>query len=234
MVDDTLAMGLRWWAGAAGRVTSTLLTGAGGRTAGLLTVLSALALFFLSALLITACGDGDSEPPTPVTPAPTPAPPPAPEPMPSRVPANLRVSESDEDFIEWTWDRVEGASGYRVQFSLDDDFTDADEIIARGRRAERVSAAGSSAYGGAPACAICVRRPRGRGVQRVVRGGARPGVDYACCPQCGQGGARCVVRGDERSDLELRGELALRCAPERLVWRRDGWPRTHHPPGTQP
>ena len=34
-----------------------------------------LALFRLSALLVTACGDGDTELPTPVTPAPTPAPP---------------------------------------------------------------------------------------------------------------------------------------------------------------
>ena len=34
-----------------------------------------LALFLLSALLVTACGDGDTELPTPVTPAPTPAPP---------------------------------------------------------------------------------------------------------------------------------------------------------------
>ena len=90
-----------------------------------------LTLFLVSALLVTACGGGDSEPPTPVTPAPTPAPPPpAPEPLPS-VPANFRVSASGGDFIEWSWDPVEGASGYRVQFSLDDMFTDADEIIAR-------------------------------------------------------------------------------------------------------
>ena len=95
--------------------------------------LLALVLFLLSALLVTACGAGDGEAPTPVTPAPQPAPPPppAPEPTPSRVPANLRVSASGEDFIEWSWDVVEGVSGYRVQFSLDEDFTEDDEIIAR-------------------------------------------------------------------------------------------------------
>ena len=109
------------------------------------------ALFLLSALLVVACGDGDSA--TPVAPAPVPAPPPppppAPAPTPSRVPANLRVSASGEDFIEWTWDPVAGASGYRVQFSLDDDFTDADETIARAAAQNayrRTLAPGAEAY----------------------------------------------------------------------------------------
>ena len=79
--------------------------------------------------MLGACGDGDGGMETPVAPSETPAPP-APAPTPSRVPANLRISASGEDFIEWSWDVVEGVSGYRVQFSLDEDFTEDDEIIA--------------------------------------------------------------------------------------------------------
>ena len=110
-----------------------------------------LGLFLLSALLVTACGDGDSETPTPVTPVPTPPPPPpppAPEPPPS-VPENLRVSAFGEDFIEWSWDVVEGASGYQVQFSFDDNFTEDDEVIARAAAQNayrRMLAPGAEAY----------------------------------------------------------------------------------------
>ena len=43
----------------------------------------------------------------------------------------LRISDSGSDFIEWSWTPVAGASGYDVQFSVDEAFTDADEIIAR-------------------------------------------------------------------------------------------------------
>ena len=69
----------------------------------------------------------------PVAPTETPAPP-APAPTPagslqtsgSRLPAKISS------------DAVEGASGYRVQFSLDDSFTDADEIIARAAAQNRI------------------------------------------------------------------------------------------------
>ena len=52
-----------------------------------------------------------------MTPAATPPPPVAPA-----APANLKVSETGEDFIEWTWDRVAGAAGYIAQFSTDSRF----------------------------------------------------------------------------------------------------------------
>lgn len=86
-------------------------------------------LLFLSLLLAAGCGNGEDVAPIPVTPVPPPPPPS--QPAPSRVPANLRVSASGEDFIEWSWDAVEGAGGYRVQFSENEVFTDADEVISR-------------------------------------------------------------------------------------------------------
>ena len=112
----------------------------------------------LAALLIVGAGcgggtDGTSvAPPTAPAPtpppAPTPTPPPAPEPP--GVPSSLRVSASGEDFVEWTWNAVEGADGYDVQFSLDKMFDSADEII--GRTADQTSyrrqplPAGSTAF----------------------------------------------------------------------------------------
>ena len=60
------------------------------------------------------------------SPAPVPAPP---APQPPSAPLNLRVSASGEDFVEWSWDPVAGATGYEVQFRFDGAFTDTDEII---------------------------------------------------------------------------------------------------------
>ena len=112
----------------------------------------------LAALLIVGAGCGGGADGTPVAPptaptptpptAPTPTPPPAPEPP--GVPSSLRVSASGEDFVEWTWNAVEGADGYDVQFSLDKMFDSADEII--GRTADQTSyrrqplPAGSTAF----------------------------------------------------------------------------------------
>ena len=49
------------------------------------------------------------------------------QPMPPATPANLRVTDRGEGYVEWTWDAVEGADGYDVQYSLDDErFTDQD------------------------------------------------------------------------------------------------------------
>ncbi len=50
-------------------------------------------------------------------------------PPPPNAPANLRVSATGEDFIEWRWDAVAGEAGYEVQFRLDDEFTESDEVI---------------------------------------------------------------------------------------------------------
>ena len=105
-----------------------------------------LILFLGAGLFVAACGDEDV--PTPTAPAPTPpAPPPAPAPEPEpepeptpeppAVPVGLRISASGVDFIEWSWSAVEGVSGYDVQYSANEAFTDEDEEIAR--TAEQIS-----------------------------------------------------------------------------------------------
>ena len=114
------------------------------------------------------CG-GDSSPttaPAPAPPAPAPAPPaPPPVPVPPGVPSGLRVSASGAAFIEWTWSAVEGANGYDAQFSTDEAFTDADEVIARAAgelsyRREGL-AASTSAY-------LRVRAASGTGDERIT------------------------------------------------------------------
>ena len=50
----------------------------------------------------------------------------APEPELPATPANLRILNTGSDYIIWTWDRVAGASGYEVQFSLQAVITDSD------------------------------------------------------------------------------------------------------------
>ena len=50
----------------------------------------------------------------------------APEPELPATPANLRILNTGSDYIIWTWDRVAGASGYEVQFSLQAVITDTD------------------------------------------------------------------------------------------------------------
>ena len=84
-------------------------------------------------ILTPGCGGDEAPSPTVPAPAPTPAPPSTPEPeAPSpRVPTNLRFSASGGDFIEWSWDAVEGVDGYRVQFSENEAFTEADDIVLR-------------------------------------------------------------------------------------------------------
>lgn len=128
-----------------------------------------LILFLGAGLFVAACGE--EEVPAPTTPAPTPpptpepTPPPAPEP--TAVPSGLRVSDSGADFIEWSWSPVEGASGYDVQYSANEAFTDEDEVIAR--TAEEISyrktglAAGTTAY-------LRVRSAAGMGEERVTSG----------------------------------------------------------------
>ena len=105
-----------------------------------------LILFLGAGLFVAACGD--EEVPTPTTPAPpppaptpTPPPPPAPtpepDPDPPATPVGLRISASGMDFIEWSWNAVEDVSGYDVQYSANEAFTDEDEVIAR--TAEQIS-----------------------------------------------------------------------------------------------
>ena len=89
-----------------------------------------LALLLGAGMMISACGD--EETPAPTTPAPPPPapPPPAPEPTPEptgpATPENLRESGKGSDYIEWSWNAVEGALGYQGQFSTDSTFEPAD------------------------------------------------------------------------------------------------------------
>ena len=43
----------------------------------------------------------------------------------------LRISASGSGYIEWSWNPVEGADGYEVQFSPDETFAEEDEIVVR-------------------------------------------------------------------------------------------------------
>ena len=112
-----------------------------------------LILFLGTGFFVAACGDEEVPAPTtpaPPPPAPPPAPEPEPEPEPPAVPTGLRVSATGMDFIEWSWTPVEDVSGYDVQYSANEAFTDEDEVIARS--AEEISyrrdglEAGTSAY----------------------------------------------------------------------------------------
>ena len=108
-----------------------------------------LTLLLGAGMMLSACGD--EEVPSPTTPAPTPPPPPAPAPEPApepepepepapeapAEPVGLRISDSGEDFIEWSWSAVDGVSGYDVHYSENEAFTDEDETIAR--TAEEIS-----------------------------------------------------------------------------------------------
>ena len=69
-------------------------------------------------LALTGCGDDDSSTTTPApAPAPSPSPaPPAPDPV--GVPGGLKVTATGSDFLEFTWEAVEGATGYEIQLSL--------------------------------------------------------------------------------------------------------------------
>ncbi|MDE2753113.1 MAG: fibronectin type III domain-containing protein, partial [Gemmatimonadota bacterium] len=117
---------------------------------------------------LVGCGGDGAAPTTAPPPAPTPtppAPPPPPPPVPPAAPSGLRVAASGADFIEWTWNAVEGADGYDAQFSSTEAFTDEDEIIAR--TAEQISyrrdglEAGTTAY-------LRVRSASGTGEERIT------------------------------------------------------------------
>ncbi len=88
-----------------------------------------LILFLGAGLMMAACGD--DEPATTPVPAPAPEPEPEPEPDPPAVPTGLRIAAIGQDFIEWIWTPVGNVSGYDVQYSVNEVFTDEDEIIAR-------------------------------------------------------------------------------------------------------
>ena len=104
-----------------------------------------LALFLGAGMLVSACGDEEVPAPTTPTPAPAPAPapepPPEPEPTGPAVPTNVRMTDSGSDYIEWSWDAVEGALGYQAEFSKDEAFTTPSNpfIIIAPNTSQRVS-----------------------------------------------------------------------------------------------
>ena len=69
------------------------------------------------------------------------------------------------DFIEWSWNAVEGVSGYDVQYSADEAFTEEDETIAR--TAEEISYRREGLEAGASAF-LRVRAAAGMGEERVT------------------------------------------------------------------
>ena len=74
-----------------------------------------LLTLLLGAVVWSGCSDDTSS----TTPAPTPAPPTQPAPDPTLgAPGGLRVSATGSDFIEFSWNAVEGASNYEIQLSL--------------------------------------------------------------------------------------------------------------------
>ena len=74
-----------------------------------------------------ACGEGDA--PLPTVPGARPPPGTQPQVPPPAVPANLRVSASGVDFVEWTWDAVEGVDEYHVESSENETFANAHEAL---------------------------------------------------------------------------------------------------------
>ena len=131
-----------------------------------------LILLFGAGLFVAACGDEEvPSPTTPAPPPPAPTPPPEPEPEPEPapeppgVPVGLRISASGMDFIEWSWNAVEGVSGYDVQYSANEAFTAEDETIAR--TAEEISYRREGLEAGASAF-LRVRAAAGTGEERVT------------------------------------------------------------------
>ena len=69
------------------------------------------------------------------------------------------------DFIEWSWNAVDGVSGYDVQYSANEAFTEEDETIAR--TAEEISYRREGLEAGASAF-LRVRAAAGMGEERVT------------------------------------------------------------------
>ena len=96
-----------------------------------------LILLFGAGLFVAACGDEEvpspttpaPPPPAPTPPAPEPEPEPEPAPEPPAVPVGLRISASGVDSITWTWNAVEGATGYVVQSNMDEMWDDTDTVM---------------------------------------------------------------------------------------------------------
>ena len=81
-------------------------------------VLLALVVLMLGAgLVLSGCSDDSAPAPAPA-PAPTPTPAP-PDPAPTLgAPAGLKVAATGAEYIEFSWEAVEGATGYEIQLSM--------------------------------------------------------------------------------------------------------------------
>ena len=145
---------------------------------------------------IVAAGCAEQGVPTiPAPPVPAPAPPPVPGPQPPVAPTGLRVSASGNDFIEWSWSPVAGATGYEVQFRFDGAFTDADQVIdTSGRTVYRREglAAGTSVF-------LRVRSYTVAGDDRLESGWsvALPGMTLAPPPPGAPAGLRVSASGED-------------------------------------
>ena len=112
-----------------------------------LTVLLALmpvVLMLGAGLALSGCGGDDS---TTTTPAAAPAPP-APAPTPTLdAPGGLTVASSGTDYIEFSWEAVEGASGYEIQLSTTEgDFSSVSTASVTGTMHRFSVAPGTTAY----------------------------------------------------------------------------------------
>ena len=107
------------------------------------------------ALVVPACGEDDAGSPT------------APETRPAlpATPTGLQVTGRGPDFIEWSWTPVPNASGYDIQLSWDEDFSEDDEIAAR--TAEQLTYRRDGLAPQATAH-LRVRSARGAGANRVT------------------------------------------------------------------
>ena len=114
---------------------------------------------------LVGCGGDGAAPTTAPPPAPPPSPPAPPPPEPPATPSGLRVAASGADFIEWTWNAVEGADGYDVQFSPNEAFAEEDEIIVR--TAEQISYRREGLEAGTTAH-LRVRSASGTGEERIT------------------------------------------------------------------
>ena len=84
-------------------------------------------------------------------------------------PQGLRVTDTGEDFIEWSWDDVPDADGYEVQFRRDTDFSEADRVYrASGTSVRAISLLANTEY------YIRVRTVVGAGAARQESAWSRP------------------------------------------------------------
>ena len=153
--------------------------------------------------------------PTTAPPAPAPAPP---APQPPSAPASLRVSAAGEDFVEWSWNAVEGAAGYEVQFRLDGEFTDADDVIdTSGRTVYRREAlrAGTSVF-------LRVRAYAGTGAQRLRSAWTFPAPAMTLAPPPPSAPANLRVSASGEDFVEWRWDAVAGATGYEVQFRLDG------------